>query len=156
MHLLRNVKPDWWKIDGTILQGKQDNTSRYTKFLKWKNNLCTEDIAIFVLIMLDASHLQINQLLSKQINIKPFALLTQYLVSLLWSLLTDKDWNKVWEIFVKLAAKEIPQFMKGNYKCTISIFEKCLYGLPQLFFTTIHASQCCDGIYTFIKNINPI
>ena len=54
MHLLKSVKPDWQKINKTIPQGEQDNTNRYTKFLKWKNNLYTEDVAIFVLIMLDA------------------------------------------------------------------------------------------------------
>lgn len=156
VHLLRSVKPDWRNIDGTIPQGEQDNANRYTKFLKWKNNSCAEDAAIFVSIMLDAGRLQIDQLSSRQVNIKPLALLTRHLVSLPWGLLTDKDRSKAREIFVELAAKEIPQLTKGNYKCAISILEECLHGLPQLSFTTIHASRCCDGIYTLVEGTNPI
>ena len=83
IQLLRSVKKDWNKIDGTMPQDQEDNLRRYTTFLKWKNNSYAEDVAIFISLILDTGRVQIDQLLvTKVINIKPLALLMRYIIAL--------------------------------------------------------------------------
>ncbi len=157
VQLLRSVKKDWNKIDGTVPQDQEDNLRRYTTFLKWKNNSCAEDVAIFVSLMLDAGRVQIDQLSATEVsNIKPLALLMRHIVALPWGLIGQESQEKSRHIFVELLQAEVPNCKAGAYKCILSVLEECLMGLPQLSFTTIHGSKCCDNQYMIKEGMRSV
>jgi hypothetical protein len=157
VRLLRSVKKDWNKIDGTVPQGQEDNLTRYTTFLKWKNNSCAEDVAIFVSLMLDAGRIQIDQLSATEVsNVKPLALLMRHIVALPWGLIDQESREKSRHIFVELLQAEVPSCKAGAYKCILSVLEECLMGLPQLSFTTIHGSKCCDNQYMIKEGMRSV
>jgi len=138
-------------------QDQEDNLRRYTTFLKWKNNSCAEDVAIFVSLMLDAGRVQIDQLSATEVsNIKPLALLMRHIVALPWGLIGQESQEKSRHIFVELLQAEVPNCKAGAYKCILSILKECLMGLPQLSFTTIHGSKCCDNQYMIKEGMRSV
>jgi hypothetical protein len=59
-------------------------------------------------------------------------------------------------MFVEFLQAEVPSCKAGAYKCILSVLEECLMGLPQLSFTTIHGSKCCDDQYMIKEGMRSV
>ncbi len=145
--ILRRVGRGWQDIDGRIPRGEEDDAGRYTVGTNWDRNSCAVDSALFCGLMLDAGRIQIDQLApSSRGKLGEPALILRRIVASPWGLLTQRQRDELRNVLGDgLDRADADRFRRGRFQDVIEVVQACFHRLPQVSFTEVRASRCCDG-----------
>jgi hypothetical protein len=145
--VLRSVRRGWHHVDGTMPQGDEDDRRRYTVGTNWHQNSCAADSVILCAIMLDAGRVQIDQISpSRRASLPVPADVLRQLVARPWGLLSQHQRDGLRDVLVDtLAHTNSELFPRHEFQSVNRLLDVGFDQLPQLSWTEITASVCCDG-----------
>lgn len=148
--LLRRLEPSWSDVDGTIQRSDEDDKNRYRKGPTNNENSCAIDSALFCAIRLDLGRRQVDQLAPALLmRLSNSALAIRRVVDGAWGLYAQGVRNELRDVLREvLIAGRPDRFAHGKMVDFSEIFTDCVEGLPQLSYTKISVTQCCDGRQT--------
>jgi hypothetical protein len=144
-------------VDGTVPRDERDNGSRYLVGPRWDRNSCAIDCLVFCAIQMDAGRAQVDQLKPDlELTLPLVAVAVRILVGELWGTLNqgqrDALRDKVADMLTAMDPKDFPRYQPLRIAPVITIG---LNRLPQVSYTAMPGSTCCDDILTFSPSVTP-
>jgi hypothetical protein len=136
---------------------ERDDRQRYLVGPTWDRNSCAIDCLVFCAIQMDAGRAQVDQIKPDlEVTLPLAAIAVRILVSELWGILDqgprDSLRNKVADTLTTTNPKDFPRYSQLGI---IPVITVGLCRLPQVSYTMMPGSTCCDGILTFSRSVSP-
>jgi hypothetical protein len=128
-------------------QTDRDNSLRYRiPAATQGNNTCAIDATLFAAIRLDLGRTQVDQLTLRQVRaLEQAPKMVRSMLSQEWSSLSIQARDKQRDLLARALA-EYPtlKFPLRQFLSVTEVVHVCFRGFPQLYYTSVVASVCCD------------
>jgi hypothetical protein len=155
--ILHQTRTRWHMVDGTMRRDERDDRSRYLVGPKWDRNSCAIDCLVFCAIQIDAGRAQVDQLKPDlELTLPLAAVAIRILVGELWGTLDqgqrDALRNKVADMLTAMSPEDFPRYSPLRITPVVTMG---LNRLPQVSYTAMPGSTCCDGVLMFSRSVTP-